>query len=111
MVELDVAFHERICSLAGSNPLLQAWRSLSPQTWTLLTTARLGGRAPTDYARRHELLVSALEQGDLQLAEATITSHILDLAGEVVSTMATPTDKKPSAGLLAGRNDGRKSAE
>ncbi|MHB1007445.1 MAG: GntR family transcriptional regulator [Chloroflexota bacterium] len=90
MVEADVAFHERICMMAQSRPLLQAWRSLGPHTWTFMTVVKLGENSEHDLnlARRHDDIVAGLASRSPDLAEAAITVHIRELESRVMRKMS-----------------------
>jgi flavin reductase (DIM6/NTAB) family NADH-FMN oxidoreductase RutF/DNA-binding FadR family transcriptional regulator len=76
------SFHDHVVRLAGSRPLLDAYRRVNvPMMITTLT----GPRAATDRAERpaaegafrhHVELVEAYERGDLECARRTIVHHM-----------------------------------
>ena len=78
VTELDLEFHRTLCRLSGHGRALDAWQSLSAQTWILLLGHRT--RNPLDFAEHgvagHRRLVAALCQRDAVLAQHELREHL-----------------------------------
>jgi DNA-binding GntR family transcriptional regulator len=79
IVELDFAFHEYICRVAGHSRLYAAWRSTSTQTRVLIgLTSRTHYDQPEQPKELHQRILKAIRDKDLEKAEELLSGHILD---------------------------------
>jgi len=69
LIELDMAFHEFICYKAGSERLLQMWRSLRSQVLVLFGQRfrTMPDYVPQTVEADHSAILEALRQGDVEL--------------------------------------------
>lgn len=106
LTEADVRFHDLIVTEAGSKQLHRVWSLLNPQTWTVMSLTRLGGRSPDEIAERHRPVLEALASGDPDRAEAALQRHILELADELAVSLpgapAAAADRVPDDGRVVG---------
>jgi len=84
MLNVDVDFHQRICTLSGNRVLLRLWSSIGPHAWTLFSGAQQQGYTLLALAERHQAILDALGGGDPDLARQVTMAHILEIAGNVV---------------------------
>jgi DNA-binding GntR family transcriptional regulator len=85
LVAADVEFHRRLCQAAGSRGLVQAWESLNPERWTLLSGLTATDFSLTELADRHQPVLAALQARQPHKADLTIRQHILELATSVLA--------------------------
>ena len=80
-IEVDMAFHERMCQLTGNQTLLESWRRLIGQLEMVIIAA--GPIRAPDRMRydEHELIVAAIETGDPDHAEAVLRDHLNAFGG------------------------------
>ncbi len=79
MIRRDVAFHARICQLAGHALLQRLWSAVNPHLWTYVAVRGLLGMTPSTVARRHFEVVEALRSRDPARAERAMHTHLLQL--------------------------------
>lgn len=92
--ETDVAFHRRICEIAGNQRLVRVWTGILGQI--RLLSRQVLGTLYVDLHRvpqRHLLIVEALEQRDLQLAETLVREHIESVAARILEQMTVAEAK------------------
>jgi DNA-binding GntR family transcriptional regulator len=87
LLAADVEFHRVLCQVSGSRRLVQVWRSLDPERWTLLSGLRATGLSLAQLAERHWPIVAALRSHLPEKAETIVRTHILELAEHVVSAL------------------------
>jgi DNA-binding GntR family transcriptional regulator len=88
LVAADVEFHRLVCAASGSRRLLQAWETLNPARWTLVSGLRATDLSLEQIAERHWPILAALQSRKPDNAENIIRSHILELGERVVSGLA-----------------------
>jgi DNA-binding GntR family transcriptional regulator len=88
LVAADVEFHRLVCDASGSPRLLQAWETLNPTRWTLVSGLRATDLSLEQIAERHWPILAALRSHKPDHAENIIRSHILALAERVLSGLA-----------------------
>jgi DNA-binding GntR family transcriptional regulator len=92
IVDLDINFHQVLCSAAGNRRLLETWTGMMDQVRTLLLTKyRLYDDSP-DIAQSHQVLLDACRAGDPALAAAKIEAHITETAERVLRELAGGAD-------------------
>jgi DNA-binding GntR family transcriptional regulator len=75
-VEADLGFHLQLCRLSGNSMLLETWRYLEGRIRIVIMGAR-PDEAPVMMSRdRHELIIDAIESGDLSAAVAVVNEHM-----------------------------------
>ena len=79
MIERDVAFHARICTLADHALLTRLWSSVHPHLWTYVAVSGLINLDLEVVARRHSDIVEALRSRDPERAEQAMRVHLLEL--------------------------------
>jgi DNA-binding GntR family transcriptional regulator len=85
LVNADVEFHRALCRVSGSRHLLQAWETLNPARWTMISGLRVSDLSLEQIAERHRPIVRALESGDPENAEGIVRTHILELGERVLA--------------------------
>jgi DNA-binding GntR family transcriptional regulator len=85
LVAADVEFHREVCLASESRRLLQAWETLNPARWTLVSGLRVSDLSLEQIAERHWPIVAALESRNPDTAESIIRAHILELAERVLA--------------------------
>jgi len=95
LVIADVEFHRMLCELSGSPRLVQAWRSLNPERWTLVSGLRATELSLEQIAERHWPLLAALRARNAERAQVVIRSHILELAERVMSGLTESGETVP----------------
>jgi DNA-binding GntR family transcriptional regulator len=88
LVAADVEFHRSVCNAANSPRLLQAWETLNPARWTLVSGLRATDLSLEQIAERHWPILAALQSRKPDNAETIIRSHILELGERVLSGLA-----------------------
>ena len=88
LVAADVEFHRLVCSASGSRRLLQAWETLNPARWTLVSGLRATDLSLEQIAERHWPILAALQSRKPDHAEEMIRNHILELGERVLSGVA-----------------------
>ena len=76
-LNLDLAFHERLCALSGSQTLIETWGGLEDRMRMIFFSAG-EQHAPTPVMSRahHEPIIDAIEAGDTLTALHTISAHM-----------------------------------
>ena len=90
LVAADVEFHHQICRASGSRRLLQAWQTLNPAQWTMLSGLRVSDLSLEQIAERHWPILAALESRNPDTAESIIRAHILELGERVLAGLDEP---------------------
>lgn len=79
ITNLDMYFHEYICSLADHSRLYSTWKSIRMQTQLLIgVTSKTHYRYPHEPAQWHQTILNAFKTKDLVTAEKKLSEHILD---------------------------------
>jgi DNA-binding GntR family transcriptional regulator len=95
LVVADVEFHHAMCRSSGSRLLLQAWETLNPARWTMISSLRVSKLSLEQIAERHWPILAAVESRKPETAEAIVRAHILELGEEVLAGF---DDSTPAAG-------------
>jgi DNA-binding GntR family transcriptional regulator len=93
LVARDVEFHRLVCEASSSRGLLQAWETLNPARWTLVSGLRATDLSLEQIAERHWPILAAIESRKPDHAESIIRSHILELGERVLAGLAENTVK------------------
>jgi DNA-binding GntR family transcriptional regulator len=87
-VRHDVEFHRLIVEAAGSQVLLEAWKSLRIEARTLISSIATDLN-PYELAERHRPVLEALAAGDGERAGALIRQHV-EFFGEFILKGGSP---------------------
>lgn len=79
-VKLDVEFHEFIVKASQNNILERAWKSVSVAHWTYYGIYNF---AKLDLIKRHELIIEAFRQRNVQKAIDLMRKHFLELKDQL----------------------------
>jgi DNA-binding GntR family transcriptional regulator len=90
LVAADVEFHRGVCDASGSPRLMQAWETLNPDRWTLVTGLRATDLSLEQIAERHWPILAALQARTPDKAEHIMRVHILELGERVMAALARP---------------------
>jgi DNA-binding GntR family transcriptional regulator len=75
-VNADLAFHVELCRLSGNSMLVETWRYLEGRIRIVIMGAG-PDKAPVMMSRdRHELIIDAIESGDLSSAVTAVIEHM-----------------------------------
>jgi DNA-binding GntR family transcriptional regulator len=75
-VDADLGFHLQVCRLSGNSMLVETWRYLEGRIRIVIMAAGLD-KAPVMMSRdRHELIIDAIESGDLSAAVTVVNQHM-----------------------------------
>lgn len=75
-VDADLGFHLQLCRLSGNSMLVETWHYLEGRVRIVIMGAG-PDRAPVMMSRdRHELIVDAIEGGDLSAAVTVVNEHM-----------------------------------
>jgi DNA-binding GntR family transcriptional regulator len=85
LVAADVEFHRQICRASGSRRLLQAWETLNPAQWTMISGLRVSDLSLEQIADRHWPILAALQSRTPDTAETIVRTHILELGERVLA--------------------------
>ncbi|OGO16740.1 MAG: hypothetical protein A2Z14_13970 [Chloroflexi bacterium RBG_16_48_8] len=75
LLEMDLAFHERLCELADNEKLLQTWRSHMAQLRMLLVLSDAYLEDPGGIAKGHQRIVDAIHEQDIAKAHQVLQQH------------------------------------
>ncbi len=93
-INLDLAFHRRICEIAAHRRLLDAWDVLANQVRALYTITDVPTLIRSLYgyvdqmAERHRPIVNAIRQRDGAGGQRYIAAHVGDVASTIVGQRA-----------------------
>lgn len=96
-VEADLAFHVRLCELAGNATLLRHWRSLEGPIRVTIMHAGPARALHNMAAARHRPIVTAIESGDRTATRDTIARHMTEAAERLVTAARPNRDGEPAA--------------
>jgi DNA-binding GntR family transcriptional regulator len=91
LVVADVEFHHAMCRSSGSRLLLQAWETLNPARWTMISGLRVSKLSIEQIAERHWPILAALQSRKPDTAEAIVRAHILELGEDVLASFENST--------------------
>jgi DNA-binding GntR family transcriptional regulator len=91
LVAADVEFHREVCRMSGSRRLIQAWETLNPARWTLISGLRVSDLSLEQIAERHWPILAALEARKPETAEEVMRTHILELGQRVLAGLDDQT--------------------
>ena len=83
-VEADLAFHLRLCELAGNRTLVRAWRSLEGPVRITIMHAGPERALHNMAAARHRPIVEAIRRGDVVAIRTTMFDHMRQAAERLV---------------------------
>lgn len=87
---LDLSFHELICQQADHVRLYSVWNSMRLQTWLLIgLTSKTEYDYPDQPKDFHQSILDAIQEQDLEPAEALLRSHILDAQQRALAALQT----------------------
>lgn len=75
LLEMDLAFHEKLCELADNDKLLQTWRSQMAQLRMLLVLSDAYLEDPGGIANGHQRIVDAILERDIAKARIVLREH------------------------------------
>jgi DNA-binding GntR family transcriptional regulator len=84
LLDADIAFHRKIVRAAGWPQLQRVWESLQPRTLTLYTIQTLVRWSAQLHADRHQPVLAALRERDVEAAARAIRQHILGVGAEII---------------------------
>jgi len=76
LVEIDLSFHETLCSMTGNQRLLDAWKSHIFQLRMLLALSGSAGYDVRNMLKGHQQIIVALREGNLAEARTILNDHI-----------------------------------
>lgn len=91
LVAADVEFHRSVCEASGSRRLLQAWETINPERWTMVSGLRATDMSLEQIAERHWPILAALRSRKPDHAEDIIRGHILELGRRVLAGLDDAT--------------------
>jgi DNA-binding GntR family transcriptional regulator len=84
LTSYDAQFHQALVTMCGNARLARSWGSMMSQIQLLVRQANLPSLDSADYvARRHELIIDAMETGDEAAVVATVNEHIRSVGEEM----------------------------
>ncbi|WP_201308765.1 GntR family transcriptional regulator [Puerhibacterium puerhi] len=86
-IQADMAFHELLCALSGSETLVRSWRAVSGLTRAAITAAGPETALHNMAAERHLPLVDFVEAGDAAGGAEFLREHMHDAATRIVARM------------------------
>lgn len=75
-MNLDLAFHRRICELSGNSTLLDLWRGLEDRMRIVFFSTGEVEPVPIMSKSHHEPIVRCIEEGDVAQAQMTLLRHM-----------------------------------
>jgi DNA-binding GntR family transcriptional regulator len=86
-LDADLAFHARMCELAGNATLLQTWRGVSGLARAAITAAGPETALHNMAYERHLPIVELIQTGDVAGGEAFLTRHMDEAAHRIIDQM------------------------
>ena len=83
-IELDIAFHARVCELTGSATLLASWSRLIGQIEMMIVAAGPERAADRMRYQEHVAIADAIASGDVGHVVETVTAHMSDFSHRYV---------------------------
>jgi DNA-binding GntR family transcriptional regulator len=87
-IEADLKFHRTMCHLTGNETLLHSWSSLEGSIRMSIMFAGVDRALKNMDAKRHLVIVDAIESGDADKAAATVRDHMVGAATVLVDGAA-----------------------
>jgi DNA-binding GntR family transcriptional regulator len=84
-IEADLKFHRTMCHLSGNETLLHSWSSLEGSIRMSIMFAGVDRAIRNMDARRHHIIVDAIESGDADTASAAVLDHMSGAAKVLVA--------------------------
>lgn len=89
ITNLDMQFHDYICSLADNNRLYSTWKSISMLTQLLIgVTSKTHFQYPHEPAQWHQTILDAFKQKDMTTAEKKLTEHLMDGCARAINALS-----------------------
>ena len=86
-LDLDLRFHEKLCSLAGNPTLLASWRNLIGQIEMMIIAAGPGKASGRMRFDEHVQIIEAIESGVEDQAVAALREHMNDFCSRYVGDL------------------------
>jgi DNA-binding GntR family transcriptional regulator len=84
-VKADLAFHLRLCELAGNSMLVDSWRYLEGRIRVAIMSGA-DSRLPAIMSESHHApIVDAIESGDVEAAQKVVDQHMVRAAEELAA--------------------------
>jgi DNA-binding GntR family transcriptional regulator len=87
-VDADLGFHLQLCRLSGNSMLVETWRYLEGRIRIVLMSAGPERAVGIMSQVQHELILDAIENGDLPTAAAVVDDHMATAADHVAASPA-----------------------
>jgi DNA-binding GntR family transcriptional regulator len=87
-IEADLRFHRTMCQLTGNETLLHSWSSLEGSIRMSIMFAGVDRALKNMDVKRHLVIVDAIDEGDADLAAATVREHMAGAASVLVDGAA-----------------------
>jgi len=79
IADLDMCFHEYLCSLANHSRIFSIWKGIRLQTQLLINvTSKTHFHYPHEPAQWHQMILDAIKSKNMIILERKISEHILD---------------------------------
>lgn len=75
-MNLDLAFHERLCELSENHTLTENWRALEDRMRLVFFSSGTHEPVPIMARSHHEPIIEAIEAGDAEKAHRTLLTHM-----------------------------------
>lgn len=92
-VDADIRFHGIVVDSAGSKSLKRIWSFLRMADWTY-TTTQLTKHSLFELCNMHEIIYKHLKSRNILSAAAAMHLHIMEFAGEVISSLQEQEKEK-----------------
>lgn len=75
----DLEFHRKIMEFSGNNSLIRSWEALANDYWIFTIASREFGENNdmSNHAKEHQLIVEAIEVGDMELMKDRLQRHFV----------------------------------
>jgi GntR family transcriptional regulator of gluconate operon len=94
-VDIEFAFHERLCALSGNQYLLDAFRMVSGPVRVAMSLDNASLPELSNLPGEHIRLVEMLRAGDESAVAAEIEAHIMAHFAELLEKLGATTDGRP----------------
>ncbi|MCO5093146.1 GntR family transcriptional regulator [Bosea sp. (in: a-proteobacteria)] len=94
LVEADLAFHRRVCSITGNARLLAAFDDLASELRLALTFVNRGFGTGARFESTHQGLLKALTSGDGEAARRAFIAHLEHSCEVLSSSLAAAASQK-----------------
>jgi DNA-binding GntR family transcriptional regulator len=84
-IEIDLGFHARMCALTGNQTLVASWQRLIGILQMVIIAAGPGRAADRMRYGEHEVIVAAIEQGNVDHTAEVLRAHMDTFCGAYVT--------------------------